>query len=82
MDRHCTYQEQGWVPRHHDQVLLWLLNALLLCAPNSPPKSALHIKQAADSMRGSAPQPTSIAPHTPDRSPLISAWNGRAGGAH
>jgi hypothetical protein len=27
-----------------------LLDVLLLCAPNSPPKCALHIEQAADGM--------------------------------
>ena len=34
----------------HELVLLGLLDVLLLCAPNSPPKSALHIEQAADGM--------------------------------
>ena len=34
----------------HELVLLGLLDVLLLCAPKSPPKSALHIEQAADGM--------------------------------
>jgi hypothetical protein len=34
----------------HELVLLGLLDVLRLCAPKSPPKSALHIEQAADGM--------------------------------
>ena len=34
------------------EAVSWASNVLLLCAPNSPPKSALHIEQAADGMRG------------------------------
>ena len=36
----------------HELVLLGLLDVLHLCAPNSPLKSALHIEQAANGMRG------------------------------
>ena len=35
----------------HALLLLGLLDVVLLCAPKSPPKSALHIEQAADGMR-------------------------------
>ena len=41
---------QLFVPEH-ELVLLGLLDVVLLCAPKSPPKSALHIEQAADGMR-------------------------------
>ena len=34
----------------HALLLLGLLDVVLLCAPKSPPKSALHIEQAADGM--------------------------------
>jgi len=40
---------QLFVPEH-ELVLLGLLDVVLLCAPKSPPKSALHIEQAADGM--------------------------------
>jgi len=40
---------QLFVPEH-ELLLLGLLDVVLLCAPKSPPKSALHIEQAADGM--------------------------------